>query len=546
MAEWSLFNDEVHIRDKGNIVGGSNDDSRCDFEKLLAKLLHEICGFDYFQSFPAMLGNGQPIDLYKLFLVVRRKGGYDVVCDRKLWDMVGEMSSLGVNVGPSVKLVYSKYLSVLDSWLKNMVEIKVFPGCGLVDDRKILRKRLMELQVLSSDCIEDEMVARGEIKHGIGDDNLDTKLCGGDNYGDTFDCKRKKKKYMLNSSNGDSDSLNCKRMKESALDMLRWVTSVAKNPNDPKVGLILEKSKSKSCINQEGWKKVLLFREAAFLKTFETSNKQYWQNQKIHPYFYEDHIGTNYNLKERFKHDKKLLFGKSTSSARSTSNPFLGTNNKTSGPHTKDRSKKRSLNSSCVNLGIDKCAIVHIPLGENHQAEVPEWIGVTFESDSKWLGTQMWPLVTENTNLIEMDPIGMGRQDSCNCSVPGSVECVRFHISEKREKNFMELGATFFDWNFDQVGEDVKLLWTKKEEETFEDVVRSNPSSAKTYFWDHIFRAFPLKSREDLVSYYFNVFILQRRAYQNRHTLDNIDSDDDGETRALRNAFGHRTQNSTH
>jgi hypothetical protein len=65
-----------------------------------------------------MLGSEQTLDLYKLFMVVKDKGGYDVVCKNELWDLVGEEYGLGVKVGSSVKLVYSKYLSGLETPLK--------------------------------------------------------------------------------------------------------------------------------------------------------------------------------------------------------------------------------------------------------------------------------------------------------------------------------------------------------------------------------------------------------------------------------------------
>jgi len=259
----------------------------------------------------------------------------------------------------------------------------------------------------------------------------------------------------------------------------------------------------------------------------------------MHPCLYDDQPGTNYNLRDR---NKKLLFGKSTS-IRSSSDSSGATENRTPSPRTEDQSEL--LDSSDANSGLDKGATVRIPLGANHQAEIPEYTGVTSESDSKWLGTRTWPQEKLNSRLIERDPIGKGRRDSCGCSEEGSVECVRFHISEKRTKVQLELGKAFYDWNFDRVGEDVRQMWTKEEEKKFEDVVRSNPPSPEKYYWDYIFRAFPDKSREDLVSYYFNVFLLQRRGYQNRHTPDDIDSDDnDDEAGPLRNVFGQSSRGS--
>lgn len=167
------------------------------------------------------------------------------------------------------------------------------------------------------------------------------------------------------------------------------------------------------------------------------------------------------------------------------------------------------------------------------QAEVPEWTGVVSESDSKWLGTCIWPLEHETHHPpIETDPIGMGRLDSCSCRLPSSVECVRFHIAERRMKLKRELGPVFYHWKFDRMGEEVSLQWTAVEEQRFKDMVRSN-------LWDKAFKRFPRKRRENLVSYYFNVFLVQRRRYQNHVNPSSIDSDDDeSEFGSLSDSFG--------
>ena len=256
----------------------------------------------------------------------------------------------------------------------------------------------------------------------------------------------------------------------------------------------------------------------------------------MHPCMYDDQVGASYNLRERLKCDKGLLLGKPTSSDVSSysSGGTQGGLERTPSPH-----------SNAEKLLLDRCATLPIPVGPSHQAEVPEWTGVTFKSDSKWLGSQIWPSAKVNSRIIERDPIGAGRKDSCGCQVQGSVECVRFHIAEKRAKVKSELGVAFYLWNLHKVGEDVKRLWTEDEEKKFEDVVKSNPPSLERCFWDQIFKSFPTKSREDLVSYYFNVFLLQRRGYQNRNTPNDIDSDDDeSEYGPLKNFFGHQTHNS--
>ncbi|KAK7394745.1 hypothetical protein VNO78_15282 [Psophocarpus tetragonolobus] len=631
-----------------------------------------------------MMSNGEPLDLYRLFMVVKEKGGYDAVCKNRLWDLVGEEYGLGVKVGSSVELVYSKNLSALDTCLKNVADGK-FTECGLVDDRVKFCKHMMEKQaelVLGGYGKEE---AEDDLDRRVSDCPDGRKLCGsnrvkgvkpesnraelervydhpdgskscasdsgkdkisdsnGDEYDNVCDCLDRRKLcgtnmvkdvnpesneakkvqterlvdldmmdhrmdepilgnlsilntergmpeefdggkilavdasdaesnmprlsdgskscnnddddndevLILDSSAVDKERFGHKRKRESKSEMLSWITSIARNPCDPAVGSIPEKFKWKSYSSQEIWKQALLFREAVFLKKdFETTSEQLsWQAQKVHPSMYDDHVGSVYNLRQRLKCDKRVLLGNATtdgvSSASSGGTP--GGLERTPSSHAKDRAEKQLSDSCTARSSLDRYARVHIPLGPNHQAKVPQWTGMTYDSDSKWLGSQIWPpLKAVNSNrLLEREPIGKGRQDSCGCQVQGSVECVRFHIALKRSKVKLELGEAFYQWNLHKVGEEVRVSWTEQEEKKFEDVVKSNPASLDKCFWDHLFKTFPKKSREDLVSYYFNVFLLQRRAYQNRHTPDCIDSDDDeSEFTPLRKVFGHQTQKS--
>jgi hypothetical protein len=101
------------------------------------------------------------------------------------------------------------------------------------------------------------------------------------------------------------------------------------------------------------------------------------------------------------------------------------------------------------------------------------------------------------------------------------------HIETEHQKLFGEIGQTFEQWGFDQMGECVATQWTKKEERTFKAIVRLNPPSQNKNFWDELPSVFPNRSTSELVSYYFNVFVLRRRALQNRVSGARIDSDDD-------------------
>ena len=53
---------------------------------------------------------------------------------------------------------------------------------------------------------------------------------------------------------------------------------------------------------------------------------------------------------------------------------------------TKGRARKLVLDSPSKSK-----AKVEIPTGQKHQVEVPQWTDEISESDSKWLGTHVWP-----------------------------------------------------------------------------------------------------------------------------------------------------------
>lgn len=191
---------------------------------------------------------------------------------------------------------------------------------------------------------------------------------------------------------------------------------------------------------------------------------------------------------------------------------------------------------------LSNCRKKRIPISSYHQADLPEFQGDDYKSESKWLGTKIWPLdIAEQRKkiLIERERIGKGRQESCGCQFVGSPECVRFHIREKRVKLKLELGSAFYLWKIDVMGEDVAYSWTKEDQNKFHYIVQSNPLSLAKFFWVELFKNFPQKGREALVSYYFNVFLLQRRSMQNRSSPSDINSDDeDADYGPIANRFG--------
>ncbi|KAJ3673117.1 hypothetical protein LUZ60_006491 [Juncus effusus] len=164
-----------------------------------------------------------------------------------------------------------------------------------------------------------------------------------------------------------------------------------------------------------------------------------------------------------------------------------------------------------------------VNIGLNHQANIPSWNDkhVGFDNDSdKWVADCV--ILEPNSKFVQ------NRNIECDCIDEGSIRCVRKHIYEARENRRNELGQENFEkLGFCDMGEEVALKWGEDEERLFEQVVLFNPKSVENNFWEELSNVFPNKSRRELVSYYFNVFILRKRAEQNRYDPIHIDSDDD-------------------
>lgn len=255
----------------------------------------------------------------------------------------------------------------------------------------------------------------------------------------------------------------------------------------------------------------------------------------MHPSMYEDQFGSSYNFRERSRcckklHSEEMMFQtQACSESPSATQNYLDNTSCTerveNGIHNK---LLGTSDSSTEDSGLDKYVPKGISWRSSFKAEVQEWTGVNSESDPKWLGTRVWPLEkVEQRYLIERDPIGKGRQDHCGCEVPASIECVRFHVAQKRLRVKEELGLAYDEWKFHKMGDEVKLFWTEEEERKFKTILNSNRPTLQRCCWDQNFKSFPTRSRADLVSYYFNVFLLERRGYQNRFTPNIIDSDDE-------------------
>ncbi|XP_024016895.1 uncharacterized protein LOC21403871 [Morus notabilis] len=181
-----------------------------------------------------------------------------------------------------------------------------------------------------------------------------------------------------------------------------------------------------------------------------------------------------------------------------------------------------------------------VAVGPEHQACVPEWHPrgsnssdcqtdlQMLNADEEKMGICVFPMPKPDVSLNYCSEDDGVSRNECRCLDGGSVRCVRQHVMEAREKLREKMGSKLFEeLGFCEMGEDVAKQWTEEEEQIFHEVVLSNPASLGKNFWDHLPVAFPSRTHKDLVSYYFNVFMLRKRAEQNRFDPLNIDSDND-------------------
>ncbi|XP_042015912.1 AT-rich interactive domain-containing protein 2-like isoform X2 [Salvia splendens] len=186
---------------------------------------------------------------------------------------------------------------------------------------------------------------------------------------------------------------------------------------------------------------------------------------------------------------------------------------------------------------IDDHAKLAIPVGPRFQVDIPSWnppssksritIGETeLNDENKWLDSIIWPPKGRSQNVYH-DRVGRGRPQDCLCAFPGSIECVRQHVSAKRFQLKVELGPVFWKWRFDVMGDDVSKLWNQEEQRKFNDIVKKNLTSHDTSFVEAASRCLPCHSKGSIISYYLNVYIPRQIGVQTRSSCNIVDTDDD-------------------
>ncbi|XP_057775891.1 AT-rich interactive domain-containing protein 2-like isoform X1 [Salvia miltiorrhiza] len=614
------------------------------FDQVVVAFLRDKSAGKFHRPIPAFCGDGQQVDLFKLFWLVRKFGGYDAVSRNNLWGFISEECGLGCGAIASLKLVYMNYLNELDRWLQQVFSKRVLEDdhCGFIQKLDLLsrelevrfkgllpekqeQEQLEEVAMFVGEANDMSLVmiddfassannAAAEIaneQNGIsrGQDDDDggiigsakklidnitnkvlnhreTTIAGDENDGesssplgkngsfvsakkvDVVICRKPdfsekvpddEERFIAQPSSDDkitsrSDAGNVlssrKRKQEprSFSGMLEWLIQAAKRPGDPSLGSIPECSKW-SDGDGEFWAEALFVREALLIRRHaskaaaEVLLKDQQKKQRMLPSMYEDEV-SNHQTTEKLRYSRRIPVIKSHSCSCC---------NSSAAPHSPREADvvrpsevaatvvKEQPSNTNGHKPCDVPAERKVSVGPQYQAHVPQWTGIASDSDSKWLGTRMWPPEDgRNNSIVKLDPIGKGRQHQCNCSFPDSVECVRFHIAEKRLKLKQELGSLFYRWRFNLMGEEVSLSWTEDEEGIFRDNMKLYAAFSNK-FWNNAWRFLPSKSRDKLVSYYFNVYLVQRRSYQNRVNREDVDSDDDEKVCGLiGGCFGHK------
>ncbi|CAN6234346.1 unnamed protein product [Urochloa humidicola] len=451
------------------------------FDAVLAAFLREAyLGGSEARPIPAALGDGRSVDLLRLFLAVRAAGGYaGVTTSPGGWAAAAKSAGVDAALAAPVKLLFAKYLGALDRWIQRLEEAHgpFLDGVG----RK--RQELFN----GANGVEEEEAA----------------LLDGD--------ERERWRVKLKRKRGDM------------VGMLSWVREIAENAGDGDA--VAAGSADEYC------SMALAVRNAVTRKRVRRASMLNGSHfQEVFPMPCQccmSPTSVGVCKKAKLLNSSLMLIEGENNLAGKGKCETIMQHSSSNGWHFTSQQKNE------------------IPVGPDYQAQVPQWTGevpVNYDDPEtlKWLGTKVWPPINENCKALFCgDPIGKGREVVCCCNHPGSVECVRFHVAERRFKLKRELGVAFYAWGFDRMGEEIALSWTDEEEASFKAVAKRNALGRN--FWNRLHLFFQLKGREELVSYYFNCFLLRRRCYQNRITPKNIDSDDEEETefRFLGNRLGH-------
>jgi hypothetical protein len=263
------------------------------FDQVLSVFLKEITSKGVVRPVPAVLGDGRSLDLFRLFWVVRKRGGFDMVSKKGLWAFVTDDLGLDLRATPSVKLICFKYLNELEKWFKEKCRDRKLGngqyGCdggfGLLslevetEFRGLLSNGLSKKKndvgfVRQESCKSGEYTDVDVGKRGFhfSDTKIACrmrddvgKICRADDENILKDDGGTDHVY-LDSNTAKEEFNSRKRKRESVAGMLKWVIQIAKNPGDPSIGVIPEPSNWNEHEGKEFWAQVIRAREALLLR----------------------------------------------------------------------------------------------------------------------------------------------------------------------------------------------------------------------------------------------------------------------------------------
>ncbi|KAJ6426567.1 hypothetical protein OIU84_022213 [Salix udensis] len=288
------------VKDCIVVDNSDEDDYECEdkviclFDELVSNFLNEAADGGCIRPIPALLGDGQSLDLFKLFWVVRKRGGFDLV--NGFWSFVAKELGLDLQISPSVKLIYIKYLYELEKCMsRSCKEEKIRKGKRRCDGNLSCSSLELEMQLRNllllrcdrkqKDCkFASEVYEKngrsiemdtGKSKVGL----LDTKAVhrvhngvGNRNSDNDKKFHAEKNNYfhdsddddvvILDSSTAKKEFNSRKRKRESLTRMLNWVIQIAKCPDDPSIGVISPQFKWKDHKGNELWLQAIRAREA--------------------------------------------------------------------------------------------------------------------------------------------------------------------------------------------------------------------------------------------------------------------------------------------
>ncbi|KAL8158880.1 hypothetical protein V2J09_000417 [Rumex salicifolius] len=532
------------------------------FDQAALVLLRRLYAKNSIRPVTVSLGYSQSVDLYRLFCLVREKGGFDSVSRGHLWGLIAKHLDLDFRVTASLKMLYFNKLADLDQWLDSIgkdwnskkmsdeygrnlellsIELeKRIKRVLFVDAAKLVK---IEKGAIPAGCdqIRDHMKVASKENEQIPMVKEDNGLLDNGNIANNEgDEKMREKEANTSVARADPDFVEsestCKRKRDGCEEMLSWLKKIAKNPSQiSKLGM-LNSSKWRENGGNEYLSVALLMRVAMLKRKYSNSKGNQCclhQKQKIHPSLYDDPATCHLSGIRFSKRVPALVkspkcpccVSKATKEGKTDNHSIAGQPENDS-EYDDDKAPDSPASSSSEQTdgsSPDKLPVKkRVNVGRQYQAEIPSFTGGVSESDSKWLGTQVWAPDILDCKIVTIMQLvlGEGRPDKCDCPIPGTVECVRFHTMENNLKLKRELGRAFYQWKLDRIGETISLSWTPQEEEDFKSVMCATPlSMGKSYF--------PNKTRQEMVDYYFNVFLQRRRSYQNRVTPNAIDSDDE-------------------